>query len=89
MSAITAAGRQWLFCFPTGDPGFTPLDPITVGGAATLILSLGLIVRVLPALRAGGIDLASVLKDQRLNQRAGSADKRGPVPPHSLKQAHA
>lgn len=40
-----------------------PLDPIALGGAATLILTLALVVSVRPALRAARVDLARVLKE--------------------------
>jgi ABC-type antimicrobial peptide transport system permease subunit len=41
-----------------------PLDPVTVGVAVTIILSVGLLVSTRPALRAASVDLASVLKEQ-------------------------
>jgi putative ABC transport system permease protein len=40
-----------------------PLDPISIGGAATLVLTLALVVSVRPALRAAHVDLARVLKE--------------------------
>ena len=40
-----------------------PLDPIAVGGAATLILTLALVVSVRPAMRAAQVDLGRVLKE--------------------------
>jgi putative ABC transport system permease protein len=42
----------------------TPLDPVTLAGVATLILTLALLVSLRPALRAARVDLGSVLKDQ-------------------------
>lgn len=40
-----------------------PLDPIALGGAAALILTLALVVSVRPALRAARVDLGRVLKE--------------------------
>jgi putative ABC transport system permease protein len=40
-----------------------PLDPIAIGGAASLVFTLGLVVTVRPALRAAYVDLARVLKE--------------------------
>jgi putative ABC transport system permease protein len=40
-----------------------PLDPITLGSVAGLILALALIASVRPALRAARVDLATILKD--------------------------
>ena len=40
-----------------------PLDPIAIGGAATLVFALALLVSVRPALRAAHVDLSRVLKE--------------------------
>jgi ABC-type antimicrobial peptide transport system permease subunit len=41
-----------------------PLDPVTLGGVAVLILTLTLAISAGPALRASRVDLARVLKEE-------------------------
>ncbi|HEY3886006.1 MAG TPA: FtsX-like permease family protein, partial [Vicinamibacterales bacterium] len=41
-----------------------PLDPVTLGGVALLILILAIVVSLRPAIRVGRLDLAAVLKQE-------------------------